>query len=60
MQLGLIKVLECLVRRVKARCRAITTLRTNHTWEKSLPQQTEQGPDPGRQRLLMLYELSAI
>jgi hypothetical protein len=34
-------------------------LRTDHTWEKSLAQQTEKGPDPGCQRLQMLYELSA-
>jgi hypothetical protein len=32
-------------------------LRTDHTWEKSLAQQTEQGPDMGRRRIRMLYEL---
>jgi hypothetical protein len=34
-------------------------LRTDHTWEKSLAQQTEQGPDPGWLRFRMLYELGA-
>jgi hypothetical protein len=34
-------------------------LRTDHTWEKSLAQQIEQGLDPSRQRLQMLYELDA-
>jgi hypothetical protein len=34
-------------------------LRIDHTWEKSLAQQIEQGPDLSRQRLRMLYELSA-
>jgi hypothetical protein len=33
------------------------TLRTNHTWEKSLVQQIEQGLDLDRRRLRMLYEL---
>jgi hypothetical protein len=32
-------------------------LRIDHTWEKSLAKQTEQGPDPGHRRLQMLYEL---
>jgi hypothetical protein len=31
--------------------------RPDHTREKSLAQQTEQGPDPDYQRLGMLYEL---
>jgi hypothetical protein len=34
-------------------------LRTDHTWEKSSTQQTKWGPNPGRQRLWMLYELGA-
>jgi hypothetical protein len=56
-QLGRIKVFECLVRRVKALCRATMTLWADHSWEKSLAQQTEQDPDPGHRRLQMLYEL---
>jgi hypothetical protein len=57
MQLGRIKVFECLVRRAKALLCVTMALRTDHTWQKSLAQQTEQGPDLNRQRLLMLYEL---
>jgi hypothetical protein len=34
-------------------------LRFDHTWEKSLAQQTEQGPDLGHQKLQMLYELDS-
>jgi hypothetical protein len=34
-------------------------LSTDHTWEISLAQQTERGPNPGRRMLQMLYELSA-
>jgi hypothetical protein len=54
-----IKVFECLFRRAKVLCRASMALRTDHTWEKSSAQQTEWGPDSGRQRLRMLYELDA-
>jgi hypothetical protein len=59
LQLGWIKVFECLVRRAKALCSATMALRTDHTREKSLAQQTEQGPGPSHQRLWMLYELGA-
>jgi hypothetical protein len=59
MQLRRIKIFESLVRRGKALCRAAMALRTDHTSEKPLAQQTKQSPDPGRQRLRMLYELSA-
>jgi hypothetical protein len=59
LQLGRIKVFECLIRRAKALCRVTMTLITSHTWEKFLAQQTEQGPNPGCQRLWMLYELGA-
>jgi hypothetical protein len=59
LQLKWIKIFDCLVRRAKALCHAIMVLRTNHTLEKSLAQQTEQGPDLGHQRLRMFYELSA-
>jgi hypothetical protein len=31
-------------------------VRTDDTWEKSLAQQTKQGPDLSHQRLQMLYE----
>jgi hypothetical protein len=41
LQLGWIKVFECLVRRAKALCCATMALRTNHTWEKSYAQQTK-------------------
>jgi hypothetical protein len=34
-------------------------LRTDHTWEKSLAQPMEQGPDLDDQRLQMLFELGA-
>jgi hypothetical protein len=51
MQLRRIKIFECLVRRAKALCRMTMALRTNHTWEKYLAQQTEQGLDMGRRRL---------
>jgi hypothetical protein len=33
------------------------SLGTDHTWEKILAQQIEQGPDLGHQKLQMLYEL---
>jgi hypothetical protein len=59
LQLGRIMVFECMVRRAKALCHATMALRTDHTWGKSLAQQTEQGPDPGRRRLQMFYELGA-
>jgi hypothetical protein len=59
LQLKQIKVFECLVRRASALCHTTMALRTNHTLEKSLAQQIEQGPDPGHQRLWMLYELDA-
>jgi hypothetical protein len=59
LQVGWIKVFKCLVRRGKALCRATMALRTGHNWKNSLTQQTKQGPDPGRRRLQMLYELSA-
>jgi hypothetical protein len=57
MQLGRVKVFECLVRQAKALCRMTMALRIDHTWEKSLSQQIEQGPNPSHQRLRMLYEL---
>jgi hypothetical protein len=59
MQLRWIKIIECLVKRAKALCRAIMALRADHTWEKFLAQQIEQGPDPGRRRIRMLYKLGA-
>jgi hypothetical protein len=59
MQLKWIMVFEYLVSRAKDLWRATMTLRTDHTWEKSLAQQTEPGLDLGRQRYRMLYELSA-
>jgi hypothetical protein len=59
LQLEWINVFECLVRRAKALCHVTMSLRTDHTWEKFLAQQIEQGPDPGRWRLRMLYEISA-
>jgi hypothetical protein len=58
MQLRWIKIFECLVRRAKGLCHVTMALRTNHTWEKSLVHQTEQGLDLDRRRLRMLYELS--
>jgi hypothetical protein len=58
MQLGWIKVFECLIRRANALCHVTMVLRTDHIWEKILAQQTEQGLDPGRQRPRMLYKLS--
>jgi hypothetical protein len=54
-----IKVFECLVRQAKALCRATMALRIDHTMEKSLAQQTEQGPNLGHQKLRILYELGA-
>jgi hypothetical protein len=59
LQLEQIMVFKCLVKRAKALCRATMTLRIDCMWEKSLAQQIEQGPDPGRRRLRMLYELGA-
>jgi hypothetical protein len=59
LQLGWIKVFESLVRRAKALCRTTIALRTDHTWENSLFQQIEQGPNLGRRKLRMLYELNA-
>jgi hypothetical protein len=59
LQLRRIKIFECLVRRAKALCHTTMTLRNDHTWETSLAQQTEHGPDPSHQRLQMLYELGA-
>jgi hypothetical protein len=59
LQLGWIKVFDCLVRRAKALCCTTMALRTDHTWAKSSAQQTEWGPNPGHQRLWILYELSA-
>jgi hypothetical protein len=59
MQLGRIKDFECLVKRAKVLCCTVMALRTDHTWEKSLAQQSEQSPDPCHQRLQMLYELDA-
>jgi hypothetical protein len=60
LQLRQIKVFECLVRQTKALWRVTMALKPDHTWEKSSTQQTEWGPDPGRQRLWMLYELIAL
>jgi hypothetical protein len=57
MQLSQIKIFECLVRRDQTLCHAATTLRIDHIWEKTLAQQTEQGPDLSHQRPQMLYEL---
>jgi hypothetical protein len=45
--------------RAKSLCRATLVLRPDHTREKSLAQQTEQGPDLACRMLRMLYELSA-
>jgi hypothetical protein len=59
LQLGQIKVFECLVRWANALCHTTMALRTNHTWEKYLAQQIEQGLDLSHQKLRMLYELSA-
>jgi hypothetical protein len=59
LKVGRIMVFECLVRRAKALFHATMALRTDHTWEKSLAQQTEQGTDIGLWRLRMLYELGA-
>jgi hypothetical protein len=42
-----------------ALCNMTMALRTDHTWEKSLAQQTKKGPDLGCQRLRMLYKLGA-
>jgi hypothetical protein len=42
-----------------ALCHTTMELITDHTWKKILAQQTEQGPDPGRRRLRMFYELGA-
>jgi hypothetical protein len=41
----------------KALCHVTMALRTDDTWDKSLAQQTEQGPTLSHQRLQMLYEL---
>jgi hypothetical protein len=38
LQLGDIKIFECLVRRAKALCHAAMALKTDHTWEKALAQ----------------------
>jgi hypothetical protein len=57
LQLRRTMVFECLIRLANALCRAIMTLRTDHIWEKPLAQQTEKGPNSGRQKLQMLYEL---
>jgi hypothetical protein len=46
-----------MVRQAKALRRVTMAPRPNHTREKSLAQQTEQGPDLDYQRLGMLYEL---
>jgi hypothetical protein len=56
MQLGWIKIFECLVRRAQDLCHAATTLRTDHIGEKPLARQTEQGFDPSRQKPRMLYD----
>jgi hypothetical protein len=57
MQLGRMNAFDCLVRQAQALCHVAMTLRTDHTWEKPLARQTEQGFDPSRQRPQMLYDL---
>jgi hypothetical protein len=57
MQLRWIKVLHCLVRQAQALCHAATIIRTYHSWEKPLAQQTKHGFDLSHQRPRMLYEL---
>jgi hypothetical protein len=56
MQLRLMKVFECLVRQAQALYHVTMALRIDHTWEKPLAQETEQGPDLGRQS----FECSTI